>query len=198
MLSSPTIMNITPALIKAQKAMGDATKGSKNPFFKSAYSDLNSVREAVTPALHANDIMILQPTVYIGGKQFIQTTLLHSSGEWIAGVTEVTVAKLNDPQAAGSGISYSRRYGLMALLSVGTIDDDGEKAMDRAPVKLATKLEDARKVPEVAAAPTAPTSPVVKPNSSFKPKKAVEAAPAPQVAAPQPTASNGAQTNDGW
>ncbi len=187
MLTSTSIANITPALIKAQKAMGDATKGSKNPFFKSSYSDLNSVREAVTPALHDNDIAILQPTVYLGGKQFIQTTLLHTSGEWIAGLTEVVTSKVNDPQAAGSGISYSRRYGLMALLSVGAVDDDGEKAMDRPKKEPETKASKAAPALETPVKPAAevaatPTTPVVKSNGSFKPtKKATQE-----------------QSNDGW
>jgi len=187
MITSPSIAKIAPALIKAQKSMGDATKGSKNPFFKSSYSDLNSVREAVTPALHENGIALLQPTVYIGGLQFIQTTLVHESGETIAGLTQVVVAKQNDPQASGSGISYARRYGLMALLSVGTTDDDGEAAMDRPRVKLAEKPTD-----------STPTTPVVKAAGSFKPNKVeakVESTKESEPSAPQQSSQ---ATNDGW
>jgi hypothetical protein len=139
MLQSQSITNISKALLKAQKSMGDATKGSKNPFFKSSYADLNSIREAAMPALHANGITVLQPTTFIGGKQFVQTTLLHESGEFLAALTEIVVAKANDPQAMGSAISYARRYGLQSLVCIGAVDDDGEGAMAREPVESKTK-----------------------------------------------------------
>jgi hypothetical protein len=111
--------------------MGDATKGSKNPFFKSSYADLNSVREAATPALNAEGIVLLQPTVHLEGKNFVRTLLLHESGEWLSSDTEIVQAKLNDPQAHGSGLSYARRYGLQSFLNIGAVDDDSELAMGR-------------------------------------------------------------------
>jgi hypothetical protein len=132
MLTSSSITKIAPALLAAQKAMGDAIKDAKNPYFKSAYADLNSVREAVTPALHANDIVLLQPTVTTtDGRNFVRTTLLHASGEYILADTEIVCKVEKDPQALGSAISYARRYGLSAMLSVGTADDDAEIATGR-------------------------------------------------------------------
>jgi hypothetical protein len=129
--SSNTIGKIAAALLKAQRNMGDATKGSKNPFFKSSYADLNSVREAATPALNAEGIVLLQPTVHLEGKNFVRTLLLHESGEWLSSDTEIVQAKLNDPQAHGSGLSYARRYGLQSFLNIGAVDDDSELAMGR-------------------------------------------------------------------
>jgi hypothetical protein len=49
---SDSITKIASALVKAQGAMGNAVKDSKNPFFKSNYADLNAVREACLPALN--------------------------------------------------------------------------------------------------------------------------------------------------
>lgn len=49
---------------------------------------------------------------------------------------QVTVAKANDPQAVGSGVSYARRYTLMSMLSLGAEDDDGESAMGRGKLTL--------------------------------------------------------------
>lgn len=132
---SANIAKISQAILLAQRSMGDAVKGSKNPFFKSSYADLNSIREAVMPALNANGITVMQPTVYEEGVAFVETLLLHESGEFIASVTPIVVAKQNDPQALGSAISYARRYGLQSLLSVGAVDDDGEGAMDRTKAK---------------------------------------------------------------
>jgi len=119
---------IAIAFVKAQSAMGNATKESKNPFFKSKYADLNSVREACLPALNENGISVLQPTVQVEGKNFVKTILLHESGETIESLTEILFAKQNDPQAQGSGITYARRYGLQSLVNIGAEDDDGNKA----------------------------------------------------------------------
>ena len=119
---------IAKALIKAQKNMVNPKKESENPFFKSRYADLNSVREAVIPALNEQGIVVLQPTINIEGKNFVRTILLHESGEKIEGDTEILFTKQNDPQAQGSGISYARRYGLQSLVCVGADDDDGNEA----------------------------------------------------------------------
>lgn len=136
--ASLTITKIAPAILKAQQAMGDAKKDSKNPFFKSSYADLNSIREVAIPALNAQGVAVLQPNITIDGKPHVRTLLLHESGEWIAGDTEILSLKAGDPQANGSGISYARRYGLQSLLNIGAVDDDAEGSMGRT-TKPATK-----------------------------------------------------------
>lgn len=128
---SETIAKISAALVKAQGEMGSATKDSKNPFFKSSYADLNAIREATIPVLNKNSITVLQPTTVFEGKAYVETTLLHESGEFLTSLTEIIAPKQNDPQAHGSGVSYARRYGLQSFLCVGAEDDDGEKAMGR-------------------------------------------------------------------
>lgn len=122
---------IAVAFIKAQTEMGNATKDSSNPFFKTKYADLNSIREACLPALNKNGIGVLQPIVQIEGKNFVKTILLHESGETIESFTEILFAKQNDPQAQGSGITYARRYGLQSLVSIGAEDDNGDKASEQ-------------------------------------------------------------------
>lgn len=128
---SESIVKIASALVKAQATMGNAIKDAKNPFFKSRYADLNAVREAVLPVMNANGISVLQPTVHIEGKSFVETILLHESGEFISSLTEIIVGKANDAQQQGSGISYARRYGLQSLANIGADDDDGESAVGR-------------------------------------------------------------------
>lgn len=120
--------NIATALVKAQKEMSNPKKGNTNPYFKSKYADLNSVREAVIPILNDNGISVLQPIVHLEGKNFVKTILLHESGETIESFTEIVYAKSNDAQAQGSGITYARRYGLQSLVCVGADDDDGNAA----------------------------------------------------------------------
>lgn len=125
---------IATALLKAQKEMGNATKDSKNPFFKSSYADLNAIREACMPSLNANGIVVLQPTVTIEGKNYVKTVLLHESGETFESLTEIIYSKQNDAQSQGSGITYARRYGLQSLVNVGAEDDDGNKASNNKPL----------------------------------------------------------------
>lgn len=154
MIKSETIGKVASALLSAQKEMGDAKKGASNPFFKSKYADLNSIREAVIPALNQNGISVLQLcATNETGKPVIKTLLLHESGEFLGSETEVVVAKQNDPQAYGSAMSYARRYGLQAAVCVGAEDDDGEKAMGRTRPPLAS--EDVKQSKQVEAAPVA-------------------------------------------
>ena len=119
---------ISTALLKAQTQMSNPVKGSSNPFFKSKYADLNSVREAVIPVLNANGISVIQPMVHLDDKNFVKTVLLHESGEMLESFTEIVFAKTNDAQAQGSGITYARRYGLQSMVCVGADDDDGNAA----------------------------------------------------------------------
>jgi len=130
-MTEKTINNFAKAFIAAQSEMGNATKDSNNPFFKSKYADLNSVREACLPALNAHGIAVLQPIVQIDGKNFVKTLLLHESGESMEGLTEIIYSKQNDAQAQGSGITYARRYGLQSLVNIGAEDDDGNKASEK-------------------------------------------------------------------
>jgi hypothetical protein len=146
---SDTIGKIAAALVKAQSEMGNAVKGAANPFFKSKFADLNSVREACIPVLNKHGVSVLQPTTVIDGKSYVETTLLHESGEFLSGVYEVVFGKQNDPQAFGAAISYARRYSLQSMVNIGADDDDAESTMGRnvktTIVTKPTKVEDATK-----------------------------------------------------
>lgn len=154
MRTSDSIIKIAPALLKAQKDMEGAKKDSNNPFFKSKYSDFNSVLEACKKPLNDNGIVILQPhRVDInsnGVYMVVETILLHESGEFISGETKVEVAKQNDPQALGSAQTYAKRYGLQSIVSLPSEDDDANLASG----KSAAQAQPAKPV----AKPSAPAS----------------------------------------
>jgi ERF superfamily len=135
------IKQIATALLKAQSEMSNPKKGSTNPFFKSKYADLNSIREAVIPVLNANGISVLQPTFTAENKNFVKTILLHESGEFLESYTEILFAKQNDAQAQGSGISYARRYALQSFVCIGADDDDAQKANAQPTAPAAAKKE---------------------------------------------------------
>jgi len=125
---------IAAALLAAQSEMGNAKKGSENPYFKSKYADLNAIREVAIPVLNKHGIVVLQPTVHLDGKNFVKTLLLHESGESLESFTEILFSKPNDAQSQGSGITYARRYGLQSFVNIGADDDDGNQASTPAPV----------------------------------------------------------------
>jgi len=150
MNKSESIAGLAAALAKAQGAMKGAVKDSANPFFKSKYADLASVVEAIRSAFSANGLSYIQ-TVEPSDKDEvrIETTLLHSSGEWIScGVLALPVSK-HDAQGFGSALTYARRYSLSAAVGVAPEDDDGNAAS-------ATKPKDdyTKHLLALAAAPT--------------------------------------------
>ena len=135
MIKSEKIDLVSSALVKAQSEMGNASKSSANPFFKSKYADLNSIREAIMPALANHKLSIMQPMVVQDGKNYIETLIVHESGQYIGGITEVICAKVNDAQNFGAGTTYARRFGLQSLVCVGADDDDGNSASGKVEVR---------------------------------------------------------------
>ena len=111
------VEKLAAALVKAQSAMKIAKKDSENPFFKSKYADLGSVWEACHSALSENEIAVVQSPVFLDGRFFLRTTLLHSSGQSISGDYLIKPVK-EDPQAYGSAYTYARRYSLAAVLGI--------------------------------------------------------------------------------
>lgn len=186
MIKSDSIAKIAPALLKAQKTMGNAVKGAKNPFFKSAYADLNAVREACMPGLNENGITVLQTQLLVEGKSVVRTILLHESGEYIGSDTEILTAKQNDPQGYGSGISYARRYGLQSMVCLGSEDDDGEKAMGRSYSKPQPTTEPVKAEIKTTAPTDVPVKETAAPAKMEKPKFAKPKATKPE-AAPEST-----------
>ena len=136
---------LATALLSAQREMGMAVKDSQNPFFKSKYADLNSIREACMPSLNKYGIVVLQPTIVQDGKNYVKTLLLHESGESMECITEIIFDKQNSAQAQGSGISYARRYGLQSFVNIGAEDDDGNKAVEKKKILTADKIDSVNK-----------------------------------------------------
>ena len=131
MEQSDKIDELAKALNKVQANKLFALTDKSNPFFKSKYADLSSVWEAVRDPLLENGLSVAQTFAQSDtGSINIVTTLLHESGQWIRGCLTMPILK-QDPQAAGSSITYGRRYALSAMLGICPEDDDGEKGMVR-------------------------------------------------------------------
>ena len=130
MRSSENIEKLAEALCAAQGEMGGAVKGSANPFFKSSYADLTSVIKAIKEPCQNNGLSYVQLPHRSDSSIGVVTRLMHVSGQWLENDFTLPMVK-SDPQAAGSAITYARRYALQALFGIPAVDDDGESAMIR-------------------------------------------------------------------
>lgn len=130
MITSEQVDKIFPALIKAQSEMGNAKKSSANPFFKSKYADLSEIIEVSKDVLSSNGIGIIQSPGGNGNNVTVTARVIHSSGQWIEDTISLPLTQ-NTPQAAGSAITYGRRYQLAALMNMAQEDDDGNTASEK-------------------------------------------------------------------
>lgn len=127
MNKSDSIIELAKALNKAQGDMTGAKKSSTNPFFKSKYSDLNSVIDAMRVPFYENGLSYSQFPINDGDKVGVETILMHTSGEWLSSTLVFPTAK-KDAQSGGSAITYARRYALQAMAGIPSEDDDGNGA----------------------------------------------------------------------
>ena len=128
-MQSENINELAGALAKAQGSIKAAAKAKDNPFFKSKYADLPAIWEACRASLSENGIAVIQsPLQHENGEMYLETTMAHSSGQWMKSVYPIRPTK-NDPQGVASAITYARRYSLSAMVGVvADEDDDGNAA----------------------------------------------------------------------
>jgi hypothetical protein len=140
--SSPSIAELSKALISFHRRVPKIPKSCRNPFLKSRYADLSTILDIVQPVLNDCELVIQQhPTSDFG----LTTILSHSSGEWMSSEyrmmpSESVIEKAKDgapavkgitPQSIGSVITYQRRYAIGAILSLNIDDDtDGHQPGD--------------------------------------------------------------------
>lgn len=139
---SATVSHLAGALAKAQGAFPviprdrtvtvkmrsrDGQPGGQYTF---TYAPLSTIREKTRPALADAELAIVQaiiaePTDGGGVVEVLRTTLLHSSGEWLAcDVPMFSGTGDNKAQAYNSGATYARRLGVTLLLCIAADEDD--------------------------------------------------------------------------
>lgn len=121
------------AFVLLQADIKPAVKDAENEAFKrggkaSRYADLAAVWEAVKAPLKEHGFAVIQIPQFEGETMFLETVLLHTSGEKMVGRYPLRPAR-PDPQGFGSAITYARRYSICAMLGViADEDDDGNTA----------------------------------------------------------------------
>jgi hypothetical protein len=136
---------ITAALIAAKAKFTPIHKNKINPHFNFKYATLDEILEAISPALFANNLLLIQPTIVKDNLTVLKTLLIHAeSGEQIE--SELTIPAITDPQKLGAAMTYYRRFSICSLLAIAPDDDDDgttAKATATATVKTTSSLPSA-------------------------------------------------------
>ena len=133
--------NILKKLLELQKEVKPIEKDSKNPYFNSAYFDINKLIDVLKPTLNKLGLVIYQPVEYRDSKNILKTILADvESGERVE--TSITLPDNLEPQKMGSAITYLRRYTLQSLLFLQAEDDDGSNASPNNTGKVVSKQSD--------------------------------------------------------
>jgi ERF superfamily len=134
---------ITAALIAAKAKFTPIHKNKINPHFNFKYATLDEILEAIAPALLANNLLLIQPTIAKDNLTVLKTILIHAeSGEQLE--SELTIPAIADPQKLGAAMTYYRRFSLCSLLAIAPDDDDdGTTAKATATVRTTSSLPSA-------------------------------------------------------
>jgi len=130
---------IKTALLEFQKLAVTAKKDGKNPHFRSNYSTLESVIEAVKQGNQFGLFFTQEMTYeYVsdinGGNSVIpvvSTKVMHEHDDTvIESKLPIMLAQTNmeNPQKIGSAITYYKRYTLQSVYGLPSEDDDGNVA----------------------------------------------------------------------
>ena len=130
------------AMLEYQKLSVIASQDKKNPRCGNKYA---SREAAIDAARYANqfgiyfeqplDMIVLEGTIV----QIVRTQIRHQpSGEMRESICPIRTKDPSDPQKMGSGITYAKRYSLLAAFGLPT-DDDANDA-SKGPTKPDTNI----------------------------------------------------------
>ena len=146
------------ALTKFQELNIKALKDSVNPYFKSKYSDLTSVINAVNfgvkfglsfsqsveykniildRAKRENGTVVTYQEIH--KDIFVKTIVQHTiDQETLSCCVPILINSIDkdNPQKMGSAITYAKRYGLQSLYGLASDDDDGNAASTQKKVEV--------------------------------------------------------------
>tara|TARA_R110002096_G_scaffold66682_1_gene162148 strand:- start:11572 stop:12291 length:720 start_codon:yes stop_codon:yes gene_type:complete len=163
MKKSFSIANIAPAIIAAQGELEPVPMDSENTEVSDRrvhkYASFTAMWTACRSVLQKHGLALIQGggDTSVPGYITLETTVVHTSGEFISKMFTIPLER-SCPQAAGSAITYAKRYGLGAFFGlVAEVDDDANSA----------------RVPDKKPA-TATQKPVTKPATATQPEPAAE------------------------
>ena len=128
MKTSEQLNELFSALSKAQENIKNAQKEGYNPMFRSNYTTVTSVLEAIKTVYKENISIIQMPEA-----DKLITRVGHSSGQWLEIETPLFIGEpkgMSKMQAYGNAVTYARRYALVSLFGIGQEDNDGNDGND--------------------------------------------------------------------
>ena len=134
METSETKAELFKAFANFKKKLKQPLKDANNPFFKSKYVPLENVVQVVDEAMTDTGLSYTQGIADLEeGYLRVDTIVLHESGEYMVIKGSKVKPVKNDPQSAGSAITYARRYSLSTAFGIASDpDDDGNGASQQA------------------------------------------------------------------
>jgi hypothetical protein len=117
------------ALSRAQAKVENAKRGTTNPHFNKTYADLATVWDTIREPLTSEGLSVLQlPCEAPAGHVGLLTIIGHKSGQTVQEKFFLQLKKADNPQDAGSCLTYMKRYALMGVAGIAPEDDDGNAA----------------------------------------------------------------------
>ena len=131
------VYNLASAMLAFQKLAVTAKKDGKNPHFRSNYSKLESVIEAVNQG-NQFGLFFTQEIDYVyvshrdtKSEPIVVTTVRHVNDDntYVSKLPIIlSDANMENPQKVGSAVTYAKRYTLQAVYGLQSEDDDGNEA----------------------------------------------------------------------
>lgn len=122
-------------ILAVQNEVGAMSKDKKNPFFNSAYFDINQLIHHLQPVLAKHGVTVIQPLSITPSGQPALKTVAFDGVDKIEEITPLPDA--GDPQKMGAAITYYRRYALASFFLIQSEDDDANSAKKPAQAKRA-------------------------------------------------------------
>lgn len=140
MNKSESIDKLAAALAKAQGEFPEIEKKStvkvatkSGGTYEFHYADLSEIINKTKKALSSNELSFCQDQFFTaipnGMIIGVETTLMHSSGQWLATRVEIP-EKYSTMQTLGSALTYARRYCLNLALGVSSEEDTDANDID--------------------------------------------------------------------
>jgi hypothetical protein len=128
MRTSQTIGALAKSLAIANTQIKNPNLDSVNPHFKNRYASLGAILNAIRVPFAAQGLSLVQSINTDNGVVSVETTVMHTSGEFIAETVSMPFPERSTVQTLGSICTYLRRYSAAAMAGiVGEEDEDGEQ-----------------------------------------------------------------------
>ena len=124
-------VDLLTAISAVQGTIKSPKKDSKSDQFGGyEYTSLHEVTTKINEAARKHGLVIIQTIDYFADDKIptLHTVVGHyASGQQLSTICKIPVEK-STAQGLGSGITYMRKYQLMAMFMLAPVDDDGQEA----------------------------------------------------------------------